>query len=107
MKMSECKITINAGACKRITTINAVGDDMGIVTVTLDTDCEYLKKMALYLEPITSYIEVEAPINATFTYKLATEHLPHASCPVPCGIIKAIEVASDMGIKRDVSMKIE
>lgn len=105
--MSECKVTINAGACKRITTINAVGDDMGVVTITLDTNCEYLQKMALHFEPITSYMEVEAPINTTITYKLATEHLPHAACPVPCGIIKAIEVAGDLGLKRDVSMKIE
>ncbi|HKM13507.1 MAG TPA: hypothetical protein VJY42_01075 [Candidatus Methanomethylophilaceae archaeon] len=107
MKMSECKVTINAGACKRKTIVNAVGDDMGVVTITLDTDCEYLQKMALHLEPITSYMEVEAPICTTVTYKLANEHLPHAACPVPCGIIKAIEVAGDLGLKRDVSMKIE
>lgn len=107
MKMSECKITINAGACKRITTINAVGDDMGVVTITLDTDCEYLQKMAPHIEPINAYTEVEAPINTTITYKLATDHLPHAACPVPCGMIKAIEVASEMGLKKDVSMKIE
>lgn len=105
--MSECKITIDAGACRRITTIHAVGDDMGMVTITLDTDCEYLQKMASHIEPITSYLEVEAPISTTVTYKLATEHLPHAACPVPCGMIKAIEVAGDMGIKKDVSMKIE
>ncbi len=105
--MSECKVTVDAGACKRTTVITAVGDDMGVVTITLDTDCEYLQKMAEHLEPITSYLEVEAPINTTETYKLANDHLPHAACPVPCGIIKAIEVAGDLGLKKHVSINIE
>lgn len=107
MKMSECKVTVNAGACKRKTVINAVGDDMGVVTITLDTDCEYLQDMAPHIEPITSYLEVEAPITTTVTYKLANDHLPHAACPVPCGMIKAIEVAGGLGLKKDVDLKIE
>jgi hypothetical protein len=107
MKMTECKVTVDAGACKRTTVITAVGDDMGVVTVTLDTDCEYLQKMAEHLEPITSYMEVEIPISTTVTYKLANDHLPHAACPVPCGIIKAVEVAGDLGLKKHVSINIE
>ena len=47
MKMTECKVTVDAGACKRITVITAVGDDMGVVTVTLDTDCEYLQELEI------------------------------------------------------------
>lgn len=107
MKMTECKVTVDAGACRRVTVITAVGDDMGVVTVTLDTDCEYLQKLAPHLEPITSYMEVEAPISTTTIYKLATEHLPHATCPVPCGVLKAVEVAGGLGLKKDVSINIE
>ncbi len=43
----------------------------------------------------------------TDIYKWASETLPHAACPVPCAMIKAVEVASDMGVKRDVEIKIE
>lgn len=105
--MTECKVTVDSGACKRTTLITAVGDDMGIVNVTLDTDCEYIQKLIPHLVPITSYMEVEAPICTTTIYKLATEHLPHAACPVPCGVMKAIEVAGGMGLKKNVSINIE
>jgi len=40
-------------------------------------------------------------------YKAADECLPHIACPVPCGFIKAMEVAAGLGLKRDVTFKIE
>jgi len=46
-------------------------------------------------------------MNETDVYKLASDNIPHAACPVPCGMIKAIEVAGGLGLKRDVTIKVE
>ena len=54
---------------------------------------------------MSPYAEVEAPFDKSFVYKLAAEAIPHTACPVPAGIIKALEVAGDLGLKRDSSIR--
>jgi hypothetical protein len=40
-------------------------------------------------------------------YIAAAKHYKHAACPVPSGIVKAIEVACGLALPKDVSFKIE
>ncbi len=46
------------------------------------------------------------PINENPIYVCAGQHLPHSACPVPCALIKGLEVASGLGLKKDVHMTI-
>jgi len=39
------------------------------------------------------------------TPRLAAEHLVHPACPVPSGILKAIEVESGLALPKDASIK--
>ena len=39
------------------------------------------------------------------TLRLAAEHLAHPACPVPSGILKAIEVESGLALPKDASIK--
>lgn len=36
----------------------------------------------------------------------AYAHRAHAACPVPAGLVKAIEVAAKLALPRDVAMRI-
>jgi hypothetical protein len=104
----KCKVTVEAGVCKMKTVIIAVSNpDTGSVDLDIQSDCPNILKMSWTLKSVCPYTEVEAPMNETDTYKCASEAVPHAACPVPCGIVKAIEVAGDLGLKRDVIIKIE
>jgi hypothetical protein len=108
MTMSnECKVTVDSGVCKMKTVILAKENDMGLIELKIESDCPHVLMMSWNVEPISAYAEVEAPMCETEVYRLATKYLPHAACPVPCGMIKGIEVAGDLGLKRDVSIKIE
>ena len=103
----ECTVTVDAGVCKMKTVIHAVqGDDM-MVTLDVKSDCHNVLKMSWQFKPVNPYTEVEAAMFETDVYRWANEVLPHAACPVPCGLIKAVEAASELGIKRDVSITIE
>ncbi|MDR1954928.1 MAG: hypothetical protein LBP82_03125 [Candidatus Methanoplasma sp.] len=105
---NECKVTVDAGVCKMITVITAKANpNTGMVDIDIQSDCANVLKMSWSVKPICPYTEVEAAMNETEIYKIASEALPHAACPVPCGVIKAVEVAGDLGLKRDVSIKIE
>ncbi|MCL2509664.1 MAG: hypothetical protein FWF07_01110 [Methanomassiliicoccaceae archaeon] len=104
----ECKVTVDAGVCKFITVIIAKPNpDTGMVDLDIKSDCPNVLKMSWTLQSVCPYTEVEAAMSETETYKVASEALPHAACPVPCGVVKAIEVAGGLGLKRDVTIKIE
>lgn len=99
-----CTVTTDAGVCKMKTVIHAVqGEDM-MVKVDIQSDCHNILKMSWSIDTINPYTEIESPIFESEVYKVANDVLPHAACPVPSAIIKAVEVASDMGIRRDVSV---
>jgi hypothetical protein len=81
--------------------------DTGMIDLDIQSDCPNILKMSWGLKPICPYTEVEAAITETEVYKWASGAIPHAACPVPCGMIKAVEVAGGLGLKRDVIIKIE
>jgi hypothetical protein len=37
---------------------------------------------------------------------MAAKHCKHAACPVPSGIIKAVEVASGLALPKDASIQV-
>lgn len=103
----ECTVRVYAGTCGMISRIRAQADDMGTVSLKIESDCHHILKMSWGLQPMFPYGEVEAPMGDTEIYKLATKSLPHAACPVPCAMMKALEVAGDMGIPRDAEIVFE
>ncbi|MDY0293640.1 MAG: hypothetical protein RBQ77_03605 [Candidatus Methanomethylophilaceae archaeon] len=105
--VNECNVRVDAGVCKMITTIHAKQNDMGLVELDVKSDCPNILRMTWIMEPVSPYTEVEAPMNETVIYKWASERLPHAACPVPCALVKAVEVAGDLGLKRAVKIEIE
>jgi len=40
------------------------------------------------------------------TLRMAAKHCKHTACPVPAGIIKAIEVASGLALPKDASIQV-
>jgi hypothetical protein len=105
--MGECKVTVDAGVCKMISVIKAKMNADGYVEFEIESECPNILRMSWGLKPEFAFMVVEAPMNKTEIYRLASEEIPHTACPVPSAMIKAMEVAGDLGIKRDVQMKIE
>ena len=103
--MTDCKICVDAGVCKMKTTITAKTNDMGLVELDIKSDCPKVLKMSWGLEPMSPYAEVEAKFSESTIYKLADNTIPHTACPVPGAMVKALEVAGDIGLKRDVSIR--
>lgn len=101
MRVTDCKVCVDAGVCKMKTYITAKANEMGLVEITIESDCPNVLKMSWKLEPMSPYAEVEAKFHESEVYKLANNAIPHTACPVPAGIIKALEVAGDLGLKRD------
>lgn len=106
--MSECKVTVDAGVCRFKTVIEAVGDDMMNVTFRIKSECPAVRKMAADLqEPISVFEIIEMPFGNNPIYRVAGKTIQHSACPVPSATIKAAEVAGDLGLRRDVTFKVE
>jgi hypothetical protein len=105
--MGKCKVTVDAGVCRRITVIDARTNEDGYVEMDIVSDCPDVLRMSWSLRPEFAFMVAEAPMIKTHIYKLASGELPHAACPVPSAMLKALEAAGDLCGKRDVRMTIE
>lgn len=104
--MSETAI-VKAGVCGKTTRITATpSDDMMSVTVRIESDCPMVSKVPI-IEDIACYEEVGTPFNESKVYAWASENIRHTACPVPCGVVKCIEAAAGLGLKKPVSIEWE
>ncbi len=97
------KVRINPGVCGFGVTVSVQKDQDRNIRVSLDTECEMVKKMA---EEI-AFLDFRAPFSAIMhnpVYRSASKNLRHAACPVPCGILKAIEVELGACLPRPVDI---
>ena len=81
-----------------------VSDDMMSVNVVMESNCPMVNKIGP-IENINPYDAIGQPFTESVIYTRCAECLRHTACPVPCGIVKAVEAESGMGLKRPVSIE--
>ncbi len=97
------KVIVNPGACGFIVEVTAEKGKDKKVHIFLETGCEMVRKM---LDDIGA-IEVMALFSGLLNnpvYRSAAKNLKHVSCPVPSGILKAVEVEAGMAVPKEVSI---
>ncbi|MDR0198647.1 MAG: hypothetical protein LBI08_02775 [Methanomassiliicoccaceae archaeon] len=106
--MSEAKITVDAGVCRFKTSIHAVGtDDFMTVNLVFSSDCPNIQKLAETMRTVDAIDAVSTAIIDNAVMKECSKFIPHPACPIPSAIVKACEVAADLGLKKDVVFKFE
>ncbi len=103
--MTDCRVCVDAGVCKMRTLITAKDNGMGLIELDIKSDCPNILKMSWRLEPMSPYAEVEAEFSKSTIYQLANDAIPHTACPVPSAMVKALEVAGDLGLKREAVIR--
>lgn len=97
------KVFVNSGICGFDVTVGAELDNEKKVRISLDTECQMVKKM---LDEI-SVLDMRAAFTGFLqnpVYKSAAMHIRHVACPVPSGILKAIEVEFGVCLPKNVNM---
>jgi hypothetical protein len=95
---------IESGICGFCTTVRTTAEGRR-VRVEFETTCGYVKKLAEQLTDVDPYREISYRGEGPETLRLAAEHLVHPACPVPAGIIKAIEVEAGLALPKDASIR--
>ena len=98
------KAEIDSGICGFCTTVTATSEGR-TVRLEFETDCEYVTELADVLTEVDPFREINFRGEGPLTLKLASEHLVHPACPVPSGILKAIEVAAGLALPKDATIK--
>lgn len=96
---------IESGICGFCTTVKTTSEGARRVRVEFETECGYVEKLAEALQEVDPFQEISYRGEGPVTLRLAAEHLVHPACPVPSGIIKAIEVEAGLALPKDASIK--
>ncbi len=98
------KVVVESGICGFSTTVTArMEKDGKHISILLETGCEMVEKMSEDLASV-SRMSVFTGFLANPVYRSAASYLKHTACPVPSGIIKAMEVEAGFCLPKDASI---
>ena len=98
------KTEINSGICGHVTTVTASMEGK-VCKVTISSDCQAIQNLAQELTEVNPLQEISCRRGIPQTLQMGMKHCYHAACPVPVGIIKAIEVEAGLALPQDASIR--
>lgn len=96
---------IVAGNCGFGTVVETEMDG-ATVQIKIESECVAIQKLAAVLTEVSPYQEISFRDEGPKTLRLGTEYCTHAACPVPVGIIKAIEIEAGLALPTDAVIKL-
>jgi hypothetical protein len=99
------KAEIHSGVCGFTTVVEAKTDGEK-VNLTITSDCQAIQRLGKELTQVNPFQEISARRAVPQTLQMGMKFCTHTACPVPVGIIKAVEVEAGLALPADVSIKI-
>ena len=100
------RVDVFSGVCGSSTVIEAVADADGHVALTIKSDCEAVQRLGADLDSVNPFREISFRGEGPVTLRVAQQVLPHTACPVPAGIIKAVEVEGGLALPADATIRV-
>ncbi|MCZ7551629.1 MAG: hypothetical protein B6D39_10550 [Anaerolineae bacterium UTCFX2] len=99
------KAEINAGICGFKTIVTATTNG-SMVDLTIESECKAIQELAKHLTRVDPLQEISAQRKLTSILELGAKHCAHAACPVPVGVVKAVEVEAGLALPAEASIKL-
>lgn len=99
------KAEIHAGICGFNTTVRTTMDGE-VCKVHIESECKAIQKLAEHLTEVDPLGEISSRRRMPKTLDAGHQYCTHAACPVPVGIIKAIEVEAHLALPADATIKL-
>ncbi|MBN2204091.1 MAG: hypothetical protein JW767_03615 [Thermoleophilia bacterium] len=96
---------IEAGICGLTTTVRTKADG-AVVRIEIESECEHIARLAAALTEVEPFREISFRGQEPLTLEKAREYCAHAACPVPSGILKAIEIEAGLALPKDVTIRV-
>lgn len=105
-KDEKVRAEVFAGICGYTTIIEASRDGNRQVSLKIESDCEHVQKLAGELCQVDPFREIGSLNDTPAVLHLAQSCNLHTACPVPIGIIKAVEAAAGLALPADLYIKL-
>ena len=97
-------VRVDSGVCGFTSTITVCRtEDRNLLSVSLDSDCEMVRDMSAEV-PVLKKMDAFVGFLSNPVYQAAARHLKHVACPVPSGILKALEAEAGLCVPRDAKI---
>ena len=100
-------VTVDSGICGFSTKISTESSDGQTVAIDFESECPHVMKAKNELASVNAFEELFKKPAETRIYGALAQHLPHVTCPLYSGFLKAVEVAAGMALPKNVSMTVE
>ena len=94
------KIRIQPGACGMPVMVEVQKKDKKTFAITITSECEMVGKLGKEITELT-LMDAFKRLTDNPVYTKGASCLRHVSCPVPCGILKALEVEAGLNVPKD------
>lgn len=99
------QIKVHAGICGFCTMVTATSEDERNVQLKIVSECPNFKQLEMELTYVDAYTECFGKIGEGKIYEIFRKYCPHGACPVPCGVIKAVEISCKLALPHDVTIE--
>jgi len=99
------KAEIFAGVCG-FSTVVQTSTEGKVCQIAISSECEAIQRLGQELTQVNPFGEISFRRAMPQTLQMGAKYCTHAACPVPVGIIKAVEVESGLALPADVSIKL-
>ena len=72
----------------------------------ITSECDAIQRIAAELTEVDPFHEISFRREMPVIYEKAFKLCHHAACPVPSGMIKAVEVAAGLALPTDATIKL-
>jgi hypothetical protein len=96
---------INSGVCGFSATIKTEKDGRK-VKLSIESDCKAIQSLAAELTEVDPFQEITFRGSGPRSLELGAKHCYHTACPVPVGIIKAVEIEAGLALPKDAVIKL-
>jgi hypothetical protein len=99
------KAEIFAGICG-FSTVVETSTEGKACRITISSECDAIQRLGQELTQVNPFQEISTRRAMPQTLQMGAKYCTHAACPVPVGIIKAVEVESGLALPADVTIKV-
>jgi hypothetical protein len=100
-------VSVDPGACGFTCAVRVRSLDKRSVSIEINgSECKQIQALNERLDQL-SLRELFMPLTKNPVYQAAQASGCHASCAIPCAVIKAVEVAMGMAVARQVQVSFE
>jgi len=97
---------IESGICGFTTRVEA-RQNGNKISLHVESDCDAIQRLAAELTEVEPFQEITFRGEGPRTLKAGAKHCYHPACPVPVGIIKAVEVEAGLALPKEATIKIQ